>query len=124
MHPNAVRARYGCLQEPPHKPIGMRADIASMLAAGEEHIISTNEPTQLADNIWVTASVPRLTPYEDVGGRFFVDPECTIPDLITDDQAMWIPWVFLFQRKRYNGRQNNDTHQQQTKRTHVSFAVV
>lgn len=28
MHPDAVGARYGCLQTPPHKPIGMRPEIA------------------------------------------------------------------------------------------------
>jgi len=90
MHPDAVRMRYGCLETPPHRPIGMRPEIAEALSAGRRPIVHTTEPTQIAEHIWVTGSIPRRTAYEDTGGPFFVDEQCHVKDLITDDQALWI----------------------------------
>lgn len=89
MHPDATRMRYGCLQTPPHKAIGMRPAIAEALAAREKDIIPTEKPVQITDHLWVTGPVPRHTPFEDTGGPFFVDEDCLVMDLITDDQAIW-----------------------------------
>lgn len=53
-------------------------------------VVWTNEPTRIADHIGVTGPIPRNTTFEDVGGPFFLDPECSTPDWIVDDQALWI----------------------------------
>ena len=90
MHPDAMGMRYGCLQTPPHKPIGMRPEIAESLTARAADIVHTLKPTQIADRIWVTGPIPRRTSFEDTGGPFFMDEECHIKDPITDDQAIWI----------------------------------
>lgn len=90
MHPDAVRMRYGCLKTPPHKPIGMRPEIAESLSARAADITLTTKPTQVADSIWVTGPIPRRTSFEDTGGPFFVDEECHVKDPITDDQAVWM----------------------------------
>lgn len=90
MHPEVVRMRYGCLHTPPHKPIGMRPEIAESLSARSTNIVPTTKPTQVADCVWITGPIPRHTSFEDIGGPFFVDEECHVNDPITDDQAMWI----------------------------------
>jgi len=90
MHPDAVGMRYGCLQTPPHKPIGMRPEIAESLSARSADIVPTIKPTQVTDHVWVTGPIPRRTSFEDTGGPFFIDEECQVKDPITDDQAIWM----------------------------------
>jgi len=90
MHPDATRRRYGCLQMPPHKAIGMHEEIVAMLADRTENILSTTEPMQVSRHLCVTGPIPRRTSFEDVGGRFYVDADCLVPDAINDDQAAWI----------------------------------
>ncbi|MDQ1255824.1 MAG: fold metallo-hydrolase [Candidatus Hydrogenedentes bacterium] len=90
MHPDAVKMRYGSLQTPPARPIGMRAEIAELLAKRAMDVVETTKPTRIADRVWVTGPIPRRTSFEDTGGPFFVDEECRVKDAITDDQAIWI----------------------------------
>jgi len=90
LHPEAVRMRYGCLQTPPHKPIGMRPEIAELLAARAADIVHTTRPVQVMEQVWVTGPIPRRTPFEDTGGLFYVDERCETKDLIPDDQALWL----------------------------------
>jgi 7,8-dihydropterin-6-yl-methyl-4-(beta-D-ribofuranosyl)aminobenzene 5'-phosphate synthase len=47
-------------------------------------------PTDLGEGVHLTGPVPRITDYEDTGGPFFLDAQCTQPDPITDDQALFI----------------------------------
>lgn len=89
MHPEATRMRYGCLQTPPHKAIGMRPAIADALGAREKDIVPTGKPIQITDRLWITGPVPRRNAFEDTGGPFFVDADCLVKDLIPDDQAIW-----------------------------------
>jgi len=90
MHPDAVGMRYGCLQTPPHRAIGMRPEIAQTLSARTANIIYTTCPTPVTEHLWVTGIIPRRTDFEDTGGPFFVDEDCQVKDAIMDDQALWI----------------------------------
>jgi 7,8-dihydropterin-6-yl-methyl-4-(beta-D-ribofuranosyl)aminobenzene 5'-phosphate synthase len=90
MHPDVLGMRYGCLQTPPHKPIGMHPDIAEALSARATDIVHTTKPTQVTDRVWVTGPIPRRTSFEDTGGPFFVDGKCSVKDPIIDDQAIWV----------------------------------
>jgi 7,8-dihydropterin-6-yl-methyl-4-(beta-D-ribofuranosyl)aminobenzene 5'-phosphate synthase len=90
MHPDAVQMRYGCLQTPPHRPIGMRPEIAELLSARAADIIQTTQPVQVMEHLWVTGPIPRKTSFEDTGGSFFIDEACQVKDLIPDDQALWM----------------------------------
>jgi len=90
MHPDAAGMRFGCLQTPPHKAIGMPPDIAAALSARTADIIHTTRPTQVTGHVWVTGPVPRRTSFEDTGGPLFVDEQCCTKDPITDDQAIWM----------------------------------
>ena len=61
------------------------------LAAVGAEFVATDGFTKLADNIYLTGTIPRLTDYEDPGGLFIkeVNGEL-IPDIIEDDMAMVI----------------------------------
>jgi 7,8-dihydropterin-6-yl-methyl-4-(beta-D-ribofuranosyl)aminobenzene 5'-phosphate synthase len=89
-HPSIAQARYGCLKTPPHKPIGMRVEVAEALSARTSDIMLTTEPTRVAERVWVTGPIPRRTAFEDTGGSFYIDKACRTQDLIEDDQALWI----------------------------------
>ena len=90
MHPDAVEMRYGSLQTPPARPIGMRAEIAELLSKKTADILKTLNPTQVTNHLWVTGPIPRRTSFEDTGGPFFMDEDCHVKDAITDDQAIWM----------------------------------
>jgi 7,8-dihydropterin-6-yl-methyl-4-(beta-D-ribofuranosyl)aminobenzene 5'-phosphate synthase len=36
-----------------------------------------------------TGTIPRITDFEDTGGPFFLDPCCSMPDSLDDDQAIF-----------------------------------
>lgn len=90
LHPDALKPRFGCLQNPPHKPIGMRPEIAHILQTPSTRITYVTRPAQIDEGLWVTGPIPRKTSFEDTGGAFFEDAECTIRDSIADDQAIWL----------------------------------
>ncbi|MBW2321807.1 MAG: MBL fold metallo-hydrolase, partial [Deltaproteobacteria bacterium] len=52
-------------------------------------VIFTNKPTQIADRLFITGEIPRVTEFEDTGGPFFVDEECIKCDPFLDDQALF-----------------------------------
>lgn len=47
-------------------------------------------PVNLTPGVGLTGSIPRRTDFEDSGGPFFLDAHGRRPDLIEDDQAVWI----------------------------------
>ena len=52
-------------------------------------MVSTYEPTEIADGLFVTGEIPRVTDFEDTGGPFFLDENCERPDPLIDDQALF-----------------------------------
>jgi 7,8-dihydropterin-6-yl-methyl-4-(beta-D-ribofuranosyl)aminobenzene 5'-phosphate synthase len=66
---------------------------AAMVAIAQlpsDQVHWVNRDVWLSEHMGLTGPVPRDTDYEDPGGAFFLDPECTRPDIIEDDQALWI----------------------------------
>jgi len=51
--------------------------------------IPTDKPTEIADGLFVTGEIPRVTDFEDTGGPFFLDENCEHPDPLIDDQALF-----------------------------------
>ncbi len=52
-------------------------------------IILLNGPMQIMDSIYATGPVPRLTAFENTGGNFFTDADCTTTDMLLDDQSIF-----------------------------------
>jgi len=89
-HPGVVQPRY-VIRDGKTRSIGMPEGARQTLdAVPSERIHWVKEPAMLSETVGLTGPVPRLTGYEDTGGAFYLDPECTRPDLIEDDQALWI----------------------------------
>ena len=59
-------------------------------AVQKHHVIWTATPALIFPGLSVTGQVPRINNFEDVGGTFFVDGKCRIPDELLDDQALFI----------------------------------
>ncbi len=89
-HPGAVKERYGVKAGFLPKFIGMPPLTARRLKKLKKRIQWVRQPVKLTKGIWMTGPIPRETPFEDTGGRFFDDFDCKIKDRLTDDQAVWI----------------------------------
>ncbi len=59
--------------------------------AGVVH--ETFSTAEVADGIFVTGEIPRLTEFEDVGGPFVLDGTSLKPDPLLDDQALFFDTV-------------------------------
>jgi len=51
--------------------------------------IRVEKPVALSNGLRLTGPVPRLTDFEDTGGAFFNDSDCTVSDELPDDQALF-----------------------------------
>jgi 7,8-dihydropterin-6-yl-methyl-4-(beta-D-ribofuranosyl)aminobenzene 5'-phosphate synthase len=89
-HPAAFAEKYG------QSPSGTGVDIGSAIPdrswCGDRfhRVVLTPDPTRVLEGVQVTGPIPRNTDYEDTGGAFFQDSECTVPDPLEDDQAVSI----------------------------------
>ena len=90
LHPDAFAARYAKERKPPHRAIGIGDLDEDTLRRLAGRVTWTDRPTELAEGIHVTGTIPRRHELEDVGGPFFLDDACTVPDPIRDDQALYI----------------------------------
>jgi len=89
-HPGAVQPRYA-IRDGKTRSIGIpHASAEALERFPSERLHWVPEPVMLTESIGLTGPIPRVTAYEDTGGPFFLDPQGTRPDLIEDDQALWI----------------------------------
>ncbi len=51
--------------------------------------IRVDAPVVLSNGLRLTGPIPRLTDFEDTGGAFFCDSDCTVSDDLPDDQALF-----------------------------------
>ena len=90
-HRGALVDRYSLPASRPAKAIGLsEAARAAIAQIPDERVTWSPEPVRIADNVHVTGPIARETPYEDVGGPFFLDEAGRQADPIGDDQALWI----------------------------------
>ena len=87
-HPDVFLNRYGCYEEgmryldpPCPKEQIERSGAILRLSEGAQEI---------APGLKTTGEVPRKTKYEDVGGPYYLDLDCEIPDPLRDDEALVI----------------------------------
>ncbi|MCK5172255.1 MAG: iron-sulfur cluster assembly scaffold protein [Planctomycetes bacterium] len=89
LHPEALKPKFG-RKNNKTKAIGMPDSSKQVVLhlAGNKKVILTKSPTELSKGLFVTGSIPRKTNFEDTGGNFCVDENCTNPDELLDDQAI------------------------------------
>lgn len=96
VHPAALEAKYGRQKTPPHRSIGMPQADQRALRRHANKLARTREPAELVEGVHLTGEIPRRSDFEDTGGPFYLDPACTVPDPLLDDQALYIEtWAGL-----------------------------
>lgn len=91
LHPAGMESKYHP-REGKVKDIGIPIETRNLL---EQYLrsgkaVATREVTELLPGLWITGEIPRENDFEDTGGDFFLDAECTNPDPLKDDQALFL----------------------------------
>jgi 7,8-dihydropterin-6-yl-methyl-4-(beta-D-ribofuranosyl)aminobenzene 5'-phosphate synthase len=89
MHPHARLSRYVQRENGSADPLGMPPDVIAALDARVNTIHYERRPYGLGDGVWLTGEIPRTTTFEHGTDGFFLDADCTMPDGIADDQALF-----------------------------------
>lgn len=91
-HPAAFTPRF--FQNPDKKSV---RSVGSPFSSPEDLrgrvgqlVLTGAKPVQIADGIRLTGEIPRRNDFEDTGGAFYLDEACTQPDLLPDDQALFM----------------------------------
>jgi len=88
-HPAAIKSRFSAHAQDESHPVGIpEADLQTLKNSAEW--VRVEKPMELPGGLRLTGPIPRETSFEDTGGAFFLDAECTIPDELPDDQAVFI----------------------------------
>lgn len=91
LHPDAVRERYSIQADDSARSIRMPEEACCAVIGGlRERCHWVTGACSLCSEIGVTGPVPRKTPFEDTGGRFYLDAERCECDLVRDDLALWV----------------------------------
>jgi 7,8-dihydropterin-6-yl-methyl-4-(beta-D-ribofuranosyl)aminobenzene 5'-phosphate synthase len=91
LHPDALQSKFTVNADGTPRDIGMPGPSRRALDEPAGRVTFTTDHREVVPGIFVTGAIPRRTSYEDVGGRFFVDPELQKPDGLDDDQAIYVP---------------------------------
>ena len=91
LHPLAIEPKFSASKGTTHE-IGITSALRDRLAGwiGSGRGAFTETATPIFPGAMVTGPIPRISEFEDVGERFFLDSEGRQPDLLVDDQAMFL----------------------------------
>lgn len=89
LHPGALDQRFSRHANGSVADVGIPCELTLPYLQNAAEMVFSETKTQIADNLWVTGSVPRVTDYEDTGGDFYLDKACTKIDPIVDDQSIF-----------------------------------
>jgi len=89
VHRAAFRSKYA------RNPDGTARDVGMPFLQEQKireiaEIVWVEGPTDVCEGLRLTGPVPRTNNFEDTGGEFFEDHNCTEPDDLVDDQAVFI----------------------------------
>lgn len=91
LHPEAVVPRYTLDPGGECRYIGLPGEVKTSLAQLPGHSLDwVSSPASIDEDIHLTGPIPRKNQFEDPGGPFYSDLRCEKPDIIVDDQALWI----------------------------------
>lgn len=88
-HPDAFDKKYSKRSDGSIHDAGIPASTEKSVESQVE-IKLNKQSIEIYPDFYLTGNIPRLTGFEDTGGAFFLDRDCTIPDLLLDDQAAFI----------------------------------
>ena len=88
-HEDAFKPKYARSGPNSVRDVGIPLLVEKSFQERVRNVISTKEPVEIFDGLFVTGEIPRVTDFEDVGGPFFLDRGCTAPDPLVDDRALF-----------------------------------
>jgi len=86
-HPAVYEPKYTPNNDGTGRYIGIqhkREDISSKAV-----MIDVIAPLEISKELFITGPIPRETDFEDTGGDFYLDDNCTCPDKLVDDMAVY-----------------------------------
>jgi 7,8-dihydropterin-6-yl-methyl-4-(beta-D-ribofuranosyl)aminobenzene 5'-phosphate synthase len=89
VHPGAFESKYVRRGDGAVAEAGTATLTIPQLETQVGKIIPTQKPTAITEDIWITGEIPRKHDFEDTGGDFYLDRDCTRPDQLLDDQALY-----------------------------------
>lgn len=88
-HAAIFSPRYSLHKDGSVKPVGINNRSSESLNSVIDKIKWVTKPLKISSDIGITGPIPRVTSFENTGGSFFFNPDCTKPDSIEDDMALW-----------------------------------
>lgn len=90
LHPGVLVQRFSRQKDGTVREIGAPPPLDEPFLSAHTSALSwTTAATPVAEDLWATGQVPRVTGFEDTGGDFYLDAACKTPDPIGDDQAVF-----------------------------------
>jgi 7,8-dihydropterin-6-yl-methyl-4-(beta-D-ribofuranosyl)aminobenzene 5'-phosphate synthase len=90
LHPAAFEKKHSRNASGQSRSIGMSNCVVQAIRRRAGGFIETPGRTEIIEGVFATGEIPRANAYEDTGGAFFLDAECTRSDPLKDDQALVI----------------------------------
>ncbi len=93
MHTRASEVKFsgGAKPSDPSRRVTISYMEKEKFITSQRKVIQSVEAHEIVPGVWATGEIPRLNDFEDVGGPFYLDSELTKPDLLLDDQSLFIP---------------------------------
>jgi len=88
-HPAAFEAKFVRDRDGSARAIGIPS-LNEQKVRKQADLIRVEGPVQVCEGLHLTGPVTRTTDFEDTGGAFFRDKDCTEPDHLIDDLAAFI----------------------------------
>ena len=89
MHPSAVSSKYVCDKDGTCRSVGMPRSSFNALDNNNRKIVSTIAMTPILGGVVATGEIPRVSEFETSDPSFYLDENCTRPDSVVDDQALY-----------------------------------
>jgi 7,8-dihydropterin-6-yl-methyl-4-(beta-D-ribofuranosyl)aminobenzene 5'-phosphate synthase len=93
LHPASLEPRFAGNPDGSSRAVGFTEESRQAIQHAGDRVVWTTQPTEVLDGVFLTGEIPRATDFEDTGGAFFLDEECTRRDPLADDQAMFFDTV-------------------------------
>ena len=88
-HPAAFAPKFARSTHGTVRDVGMSC-LRPQDVREQAELVRMEGPAEVCEGLRLTGPVPRTTDFEDTGGAFFRDKDCTEPDELVDDQAAFI----------------------------------
>lgn len=89
LHPAATRPKFAQRKDGTSREVGMPYLACESLQRPGVSTRLVEKPVEVVPGMIATGPVPRLTATEGPSGPFFLDRDCTRPDPLDDDQALF-----------------------------------